>query len=380
MRVLIDCPENRVAKTGGPPGYLYQLKKGLEELPSYSGEIQFLPPSPITAQKKRVPKFINRAFTNYKLISRLKGSRRLPVNINEYDAIHFHSTDDLYSVRRLLERYNGKVILTQHSPCASFLEKKETLSPLILKIHPKLIRRFEEGDLYSFQRADLIIFPCKEAEEPYFNTWNRYIQIRDESKIGYLPTGTEQESARMTREETRKKYGIPEGALLFSYVGRHNQIKGYDVLIKAFSKYLEHNQNAWMLCAGAPGPIESPQMERWVEVGWTNDPHSLIAASDAFVLPNRQTYFDLVMLEVLSLGVPVFASRTGGNKYFKRFGDSGIMLFDDENELIRHLCQFEKTDASTKSMLGTINKQIYSGFFTEKIFAQNYINLLKQRL
>lgn len=380
MRILIDCPENRISKTGGPPGYLYQLKKGLDCLPKKSIEISYLPPSQITAQKKRVPKFVNQLYTNFKLINRLKGTRRLPVDIDEFDAIHFHSTDDLFSARGVLERYSGKVILTQHSPCASYLEKKEILSPLILRLCPRILQKFEAADLYSFQRADLVIFPCKEAEEPYFNTWDCYAQIRDGSKIGYLPTGTERAVAKVTRKEIREKYGIPETALLFSYVGRHNQIKGYDLLIKAFSEYLRQNKNAWILCAGSPGPVESPKLERWIEAGWTNDPHSLVAASDAFVLPNRQTYFDLVMLEVLSLGMPVIASCTGGNKYFKRFGDSGIMLFESVDELISQLVRFEKMDESTRILLGEANKRIYARNFTETEFAENYISLLKQRL
>ena len=43
---------------------------------------------------------------------------------------------------------------------------------------------------------------------------------------------------------------------------------------------------------------------------WTNDPHSLINASDMFILPNKETYFDLIMLEVLSMGKIVLATNT----------------------------------------------------------------------
>ena len=66
---------------------------------------------------------------------------------------------------------------------------------------------------------------------------------------------------------------------------------------------------------------EGLKTDHWIEVGWTNDPHSLIAASDVFVLPNHETYFDLILLEVLSLGVPVVMSRTGGNKFFEQFNN-----------------------------------------------------------
>ena len=64
--------------------------------------------------------------------------------------------------------------------------------------------------------------------------------------------------------------------------------------------------------------------ERWIEVGWTDEPHSLTNASDCLVVPNRQTYFDLVILEGLSLGIPIVTSMTGGNKYFKKEKCGGV--------------------------------------------------------
>ena len=134
-------------------------------------------------------------------------------------------------------------------------------------------------------------------------------------KHRYMPTGIVGCKAKVNREDFRKKYGIPDNAFVISYAGRHNEIKGYADLKKLGEKLLA-DKNVYFLIAGKEEPMTGLKNDHWIEVGWTNDPHSLIAASDVFVLPNHETYFDLILLEVLSLGVPVVMSRTGGNKYF----------------------------------------------------------------
>ncbi len=46
----------------------------------------------------------------------------------------------------------------------------------------------------------------------------------------------------------------------------------------------------------------------------------------------KETYFDLVMLEVLSLGKIIIASYTGGNKYFKSSFAKGVFTYSKLEE------------------------------------------------
>ena len=116
--------------------------------------------------------------------------------------------------------------------------------------------------------------------------------------------------------------------------------------------------------------------KRWVEVGWTNDPHSLIAASDVFVLPNKETYFDLVMLEVLSLGKVIVASNTGGNKYFNKLNATGVLLYDTKDEAIKLINDIKQLSSYEKAKMEKANKKIFEDYFTMEIFSKQYMNII----
>ena len=256
-------------------------------------------------------------------------------------------------------------------------ERIGKLNPIDYRLLKRPIDRLIEMDEFAFKRADYVVFPCEEAEEPYYHTWNKYASIRKNKKILYLPTGIVGCSARITRAEYRKKYHIPEDAFVVSYVGRHNEIKGYEDLKKMGEK-LFNNQNTYFLIAGKEEPMKGLDNSHWIEVGWTNDPHSLIAASDVFVLPNHETYFDLVLLEVLSLGVPVVLSNTGGNKHFKKFENSGLSFYDTVEDAIKSINHLKKMNRLDIEKLGKYNREIFENNFTVEHFIQNYIHVIRQ--
>ena len=150
--------------------------------------------------------------------------------------------------------------------------------------------------------------------------------------------------------------------------------KGYDILQTIGLEALK-NETVYVLAAGKEKPLQGPKHPRWIEVGWTNDPHSLIAASDVFVLPNRETYFDLVMLEVLSLGQIVLASRTGGNKFFANKQCDGIMLYENEKEAVGILEKLMGLSENERARLRNSCLEIFDEYFTLEKFADHYIEL-----
>lgn len=377
---LIHWPIDQLKPTGGQSGYLYNLNLGFRK--EGISDFEFLPSEGTTLGTfAPIKKYLPKRLVELRRLRSTLGIPLMhetsPVDFSQYEAVHFHWTKQCYTHRDELENYKGKVVLTSHTPCACHREFIDKLNPKDAEAHAEELKRLAVIDEYSFRRADYVIFPCPEAEEPYFHTWDGYEAVRDESKLRYVPTGIEPVSAKVDRTDLRKRYGIPEDAFVVCYVGRHNKIKGYDLLQEAARELLA-DEDVWFLVAGREGPINGLDHPRWVEAGWTDDPHSVIAAADVFILPNRETFFDLIMLEVLSLGQIVLASRTGGNKFFEKFGCEGIRLYDEVDELVDFVRLMKSASEEKRLAWRAASKALYEQEFTVDVFARRYVAVFNE--
>lgn len=391
-KVLIYLNENSLAPTGGSIGYNYTLKKGLQEIDNEGIEIEYLQGKEVSADINNRVKNVKAAGLK-KLITISKSvvkkglmmygpSHKAKVDLSVYDAVHFNRTIDLYWAKDSLRDYKGKVILTLHSPTMPCKQMISMLTNFEKKYMKWFYAKLPDIDNYAINRADNIIIACEEAEEPYYHEWPGYAEFHEKNKhkYVYMTTGTAPKSPLVTKEEMRKKYGIPQDAFVISYVGRHNEIKGYDALKEIGKQLLDANDNTYVFIAGTEGPLYHLEHNRWIEVGWTKDPGSVIQASDVFVLPNKETYFDLVMLEVLSLGQIVVASYTGGNKYFAKYENSGIFLYSNNAEAENIINTLIKMSEVERNELRKKNLELYKAEFTNEAFAKRYIDSLHKIL
>lgn len=378
IRVLEFLPCNKVKPVGGPLGYTYNLTEGnsFDKI-----DVSFLPPD--NKKKSSLPRpLFNFLQVFYGFIKIKKFKEGIDVDsdyLNGFDFIHFHSTIDLYKTRKSLENYKGKVLLTSHCPKPMHREIYEDQFSKIERVifGKQKMRFYERVDAFAFDNADYIIFPCKEAEEPYYKNWGKYkeIRLRNNEKYRYIPSGVIKKEPTIGKESIITSLHLQEKKV-FSYVGRHNATKGYDILKKYASKILSDDEDAVFLVCGKEYPMTGLNNPRWLEIGWTKDADSYINASSYFILPNRETYFDLVALEVLSLGTIIIASRTGGNKYFERFSDCGIFLYKDDDEFYQIVDYLNTLTEEEKIALRERNKELFKMHFSNTVFAKNYEKMI----
>lgn len=392
VKVLIWNSFALKERNGGPPTYLYNLELGLKShLNNNKLKIDFLSDIShrkykndtnrklISSVKSFIPSLLiqNLRIFNYLLIL-WKFNTDFDFNkLNEYDMIHFHQSIDVYKNRIILDHFKGKILLTSHSPKPAWIETIEDIYCLTLSKTFPLFKKILEGmDLYGFKKAHILVFPCVEAIEPYL-TWNRYrFEIHKTANYKYLPTGIPPVKFKNSRESIRKELNIPENAIVFSFIGRHSAIKGYDLLLELGDSLLKKHSNVFFLIAGKQGPLNGLSHPNWIEIGWTDDPHSYVNASDIFILPNRQTYFDLVLLEVLSIGKPIILSDSGGNKHFKKYSKSGFYFFENNSLSSLEKKVLESIDKSALLQdLGELNKEIFNEYYSLRSFILNYADL-----
>lgn len=225
MKELIFLDEKALAPAGGPLGVGYYIYN--EAKKSGDQEIEFLKSSEKKKTKEAKQKKLLYRFPRLTLLVRslrhIKEYRQMlysPTHdasiFKGYDIVHFHSTKDMYKQRESLKEFNGKTIITSHSPiplsqelyaaCATGFERR---------FFKKRMSEFEEMDKWSFLNADYIIFPCPDAEEPYYNNWADYKNIKEKKKDSYryVLTGISPKKALLTKDEIRDRYGIGKNDL-----------------------------------------------------------------------------------------------------------------------------------------------------------------------
>ncbi len=292
------------------------------------------------------------------------------LNKYSFKTITCHVIEDAIFLKSYLKHNNGgKLLQMSHCPQPPSEEVYNTAKENNDPNAENTLKEWQKLEKEAFSDADIYIFPSKESVDCYTSSLPYFQSFINEKDIRYVRTGCQ------PLENLRTKYNI-ETPFIISYIGRHNQIKGYDLLKEIAEKILAQREDVTFLIGGAAGSIPPLQHPRWIEIGRCN-PAEVLSITDAFILPNRQTYFDLILLEVMSTGTPVFASRGGGNTTVEQ-DTHAITLYDNIDDCVNKLNEFLKQPAEEKSLLRQKIKAAYQQNYTLEVFAQNYINMIKQ--
>jgi len=363
---------------GGPRGYLYNLFIGFKEIgidiPFFSitnNDINFNLPrktsNPLIEELKSIIYIFIKGFICYRKVNK---------NIHKFKIIHVHSNEDVFYLRKFI-RYKGKIILTSHRPQPL---ADESVTPIILRSKTKwrfffLKLLYKYIEQYGYKKSNGFIFPSEGAMKiyNYFPGFSKHINNKP---IRYVYTGVPMKQPDISVEQYRNKLNISISDKMLCYIGRHNYIKGYDLLTSLVHR-LEEN-NIKVVCAGANNLLPSPISNNWIEMGYINDTYNLVNASDVVVIPNRSTYFDLIIIEALSLGKIIVTSDTGGNLDIAK-QTKGVMLFKNGDKESLYDTIIKAFSLSNEEKESYINENIlfYMNHCTVDKFACNYLRAIK---
>lgn len=130
-----------------------------------------------------------------------------------------------------------------------------------------------------------------------------------------------QPASRQTREEFRKRHGIPAQALVFGRVGSRIPSKWSESIFAAFDRYVGSNPDAWLLLAGLPDTLKrgietlpASTRERITVIDYLHGAEALNAAysaMDVFLHASQiGESFGMVLAEAALCGVPAITLST----------------------------------------------------------------------
>ena len=121
------------------------------------------------------------------------------------------------------------------------------------------------------------------------------------------------------------------------YCGRLSREKGVDLLIEAVKRI-----DANLVVVGG-GPLERELRELAYSdprVRFTGplpraEALRIVKGSDVFVLPSRHEGLSTALLEAMAMGVPVVATKVGGNPELVEHGETGLLVDPEPGQLAR---------------------------------------------
>jgi D-inositol-3-phosphate glycosyltransferase len=173
----------------------------------------------------------------------------------------------------------------------------------------------------------------------------------DPAKVHIIPCGVDPTLFHPIRQaDARERLGRDQCERIVLFVGRIEQIKGIDVLLRAlgllFIRRPDLRSDVCLLVVGGaldPGD-DAPETEKILELRRLVHEHRMeanvnfvgsldqenlalyYAAADVCAVPSLTESFGLVALEAMACGTPVVGTRVGGLQTLIEHGDSGLLV------------------------------------------------------
>lgn len=242
------------------------------------------------------------------------------------DIVHGHLHEGVligWAVRRMLFFRRMRLVADFHGSLT-----KEMVSHAYLRQGPlRALFRFVERTIDELGDAAVASSWSNAEEISRFRTGTTVEPAIDGAVI--LPSPDES-----TRSAIRKRYGVPEDAVVATYTGAFVDNKGIDLLVRSVRPALEGDSSLFFVLAGAPGERASAMLEREgnpdrvavvspLPYGTLGD---ILGMSDIGLEPKHDDTGQASgkMLQYMGAGLPVVCFGTRNNREY--LGDGGTYV------------------------------------------------------
>lgn len=182
------------------------------------------------------------------------------------------------------------------------------------------------------------------------------------AKCDVIEVGTDLRARLTPRPDSSLKtqVGIPEGDVVFGFVGRFVPVKDLPMLVNAFALVRRRIPAAWLLMVG-DGPERARVAalcgllgvgDRVVFTGWRHDMAAVYGALDIGVLASRQEGTPLALIEAMAAGRPVVSTAAGGVADVVAHGRTGLLVPPGNVAAMAEAMALLASDAALRARFG----------------------------
>ncbi len=184
------------------------------------------------------------------------------------------------------------------------------------------------------------------------------------------------------RTEKRKELGFSPHSLVVGYVGWLIPIKGVTYLVNAMAKIVEQHPKSLLVLVGKGDDKgeEEIKLKEQVEragladkvrfLGWRPDVDEIMGCFDIFVLPSLNEGMGRVLVEAMSAGLPIVASRVGGIPDLVKHGENGLLVPPADTGALEKAISALLQDGARRKRMGKAGKKMCGPYSAEAMVEQ----------
>ena len=200
------------------------------------------------------------------------------------------------------------------------------------------------------------------------------------NNISVIHSGVELNCFKRSKTESnpgRNDLAIPPDSLVVGYVGWLIPIKGVTHLVNAMAKVVQRHPNSLLVLVGKGDEKgeEEVKLSKQVEnlgiadnvrfLGWRPDVNEIMGCFDIFVLPSLNEGMGRVLVEAMSAGLPIVASRVGGIPDLVKHGKNGLLVPPANAGALEQAISDLLSDKSRRKHLGETGKKMCRPYSVE---------------
>lgn len=152
----------------------------------------------------------------------------------------------------------------------------------------------------------------------------------------------------------KRKFNIADNDIVFIFIGRQTQFKGFNKVIQAFMRIYHSRSSYHLLLIGENdyihksglNPVEESlisQIPAIHQLGWRSNIEHFLAIADINVFPSSREGLPVNIMESLCMGIPVITINSRGCNELIVQNENGIILEDDSvdslSKAMKHLAE-----------------------------------------
>lgn len=201
-----------------------------------------------------------------------------------------------------------------------------------------------------------------------------------QERLAIVPNGIDQH--RLASEHARANMSRAGSRFTLQFVGRLVMEKNIPCLLRAMSRIPSQRRPLLRmagdgpLCAAMRDLVASLGLENDVEwLGQVADVAPLYATADVLVQTSSSESLSNTLIEAQASGLPVVATKVGGNPEVVEDGVSGFLVADDDDEAVAARIEDLMSDTSLRLRLGQNGRRIAEARFSVEAMVRDMCNI-----